>query len=80
MRLRLSNFPYIANIQHLELYGDLIEILNGFTNTSPNKFVTLTTYSSTRGHNMKLYNTRRRLNVAKFFFPNSVVTLLEQLT
>ena len=65
MRLRLSNFPYIANIRHLELCGNLIEILNGFTNTSPNKFITLTTYSSTRGHNMKLYNTKRRLNYTK---------------
>ena len=86
----IANLPYerrlkIMNLQSLyarRLCGDLIEtykILNGFSDIPINNFVTLTTDSRTRGHSMKLYKERSRLNICKYFFSNCVVSCWNSL-
>ena len=64
----------ILDLQSLyarRLRGDLIEtfkILNGLTSTHINNYFTLHTNSITRGHTMKLFKERSRLNISKHFF------------
>ena len=80
----IANLPYeqrlkILNLQSLyarRLRGDLIEtykILNGFTGTPINNYFTLNTNSATRGHSLKLFKERSRLNISKYFFSNRTV-------
>ena len=64
----------ILNLQSLyarRVRGDLVEtykILNGLTGTHINNYFTLNTNSITRGHSMKLFKERSRLNISKYFF------------
>ena len=86
----IANLPYeqrlkILNLQSLyarRLRGDLIEtykILNGFTGTSMNNYFTINTDSRTRGHSMKLFKERSRLNISKFFYSNRVISCWNSL-
>ena len=86
----IANLPYeqrlkILNLQSLyarRLRGDLIEtykILNGFTGTSMNNYFTIITDSRTRGHSMKLFKERSRLNISKFFYSNRVISCWNSL-
>ena len=70
----MSSDLKFLNLQSLyarRVRGDLIEtykILNGLTGTHINNYFTLNTNSITRGHSMKLFKERSRLNISKFFF------------
>ena len=75
----IANLSYeqqlkILNLQSLyarRVRGDLIEtykILNGLTGTHINNYFTLNSNSITRGHSMKLFKERSRLNISKYFF------------
>ena len=86
----IADLPYeqrnrILNLHSLyarRMRGDLIEtykILNGITCISSNKLFTLNVNSRTRGHNLKLYKRRSRLNIDKFFFSNCVVSCWNSL-
>ena len=70
----IANLSYeqqlkILNLQSLyarRVRGDLIEtykILNGLTGMHINNYFTLNTNSITRGHSMKLFKERSRLNI-----------------
>ena len=80
----IANLSYEQQLKLLDLQllyaqqlrGDLIEtykILNGLTSTHINNYFTLNTNSITRGHSMKLFKERSRLNISKYFFSNRIV-------
>ena len=86
----LSNLPYEERLKILHLHslyarrlrGDLIltyRILNGLISISSDDLFTLNTNSRTRGHNLKLYKKRSRLNISKYFFSNRVVSCWNSL-
>ena len=54
-------------------------ILNGLISISSDDLFTLNTNSRTRGHNLKLYKKRSRLNISKYFFSNRVVSCWNSL-
>ena len=79
----ISSLPYVNCLKYLGLYslycrrqrGDLIEafkIINKISNTSLS-FPMLTTI--TRGHSMKIFINRSKLNLRKYLFLNRVVSM-----
>ena len=86
----LRNLPYELRLQMLKLTslekrrqrGDVIEvykILMGKEGVNPNRFFTLDKRAyNTRGHELKLYTNRSRLDLRKNFFSQRVVSQLEQ--
>ena len=85
----IANLPYEQRLKILNLQSlyarrlrDLIEIykiLNGFTGISMNNYFTIITDSRTRGHSMKLFKERSRLNISKFFYSNRVISCWNSL-
>ena len=80
----LRHLPYEQRLKSLDFYtlfrrrlrGDLIEvfkILNGYYEIDPTKFFTLTGFSNTRGHNMKLFKSHTRLNIRTNFFTQRII-------
>ena len=80
----ISKLPYEDRVQILQLpslyarrlRGNLIEtfkILKGFTNINPDTLFKRSSYSRTRGYNLKLYKKEFRTNICKNFFSNRVI-------
>ena len=86
----LSKLPYEDRLQILQLpslyvrrlRGDLIKtlkILKGFTDINPDTLFKRSSYSRTRGHNLKLYKKEFRTNTYKNFFSNQVINSWNEL-
>ena len=87
----LGNLPYEQRLQKLGLYsleqrrlrGDLIEtykIMTGKENVTSEQFFSLSEATQLRGHRLKLFKTRSRLEVRRNFFSQRVVNPWNKLT
>ena len=83
----LKDLPYEARLRELGLptleyrreRADQIQvykILHGIDNIETEKFFTISSYTQTRGHSLKIFKKRARLNVRKNCFSNTFVVLL----
>ena len=86
----LADLPYEDRLRHLDLYSlycrrqraDLITIyklLHNKIQIDSSYFFTLNTFTTTRGHDYKLYKTQTRLHLRQNFFSNRTVTLWNNL-
>ena len=80
----LKDLPYEARLRELGLptleyrreRADQIQvykIIHGIDKIETEKFFTMSSYTQTRGHSLKLFKKRARLNVRKNCFSNRVV-------
>ena len=80
----LSRFSYEERLRRLNLIslemrrlrGDLIEvfkIMHGMEGLKPESMFQLAAHSNTRGHTLKIYKQRSRLDCRKFFFSQRIV-------
>ena len=86
----LADLPYEDRLRHLDLHSlycrrqraDLITIyklLHNKIQIDSSYFFTLNTFTTTRGHDYKLYKTQTRLHLRQNFFSNRTVTLWNNL-
>ena len=78
-RLRKLGLP---TLEYRRIRADVIQvyrILNGIDKMNKNKLFQLATYRQTRGHPLKLYNERFRLNVRANNFSNHVINTRNEL-
>ena len=84
MVAEIRELPYTERLKVLDLHsqyyrrrrGDAItvfKILKGMVRLDPSQFFTLSTNTTTRGHSLKIFKERSRLEVRKCFFSNRVV-------